>query len=221
MHASLQTVRDRLTANYGRRRRNAAPDGFAALVCALLGEDAASPRAAQVLENLQAAGVADARGLCEASLEELIEWIEPAGNARKRAERLRRLARFVVERYAGDVQTMLAAGAETLRGELLGLSGIGAETADSILLFAAGRPSFIVDLAVHRVLKRHGWIEFDADGESIKEYVESGLDRDAERLAEFHDLLALVGREHCRKTPVCEGCPLEELLPEGGPLEPE
>lgn len=217
----LATAFERLTAHYGPRRRSAAPDSFSQLVCALLDDDPASPRAAQVLENLQDSGVADARSLSEASLEELSDWLEPAGNARKRAERLRRIANFAVERYAGDVEAMLAADAETLRGELLGLRGIGAETADSILLFAAGRPSFVVDLAVHRVLKRHGWVEFDAGGESIKEYVESGCQRDAERLAEFHRLLALVGREHCRKTPVCEGCPLAELLPAGGPFEPE
>lgn len=221
MQALLETARARLIAKYGPRRPRAAPDSFSQLVCALSDEDAGGPRAAQVLKNLQDAGIADARSLSDASLEELSAWLAPAGHARMRAERLRRIAKFAVERYAGDVEAMLAAGAETLRGELLALRGIGAETADSMLLFAAGRPSFVVDLAVHRVLKRHGWVEIDAEGESIKQYVESGFDRDAERLAEFHRLLALVGREHCRKTPLCAGCPLAELLPACGPLEPE
>ena len=221
MNSNLDLAIEHLIAHYGRRRRAAAKDAFAALIGALVDDEGASARSAKVLENLHAAGASDARSLAEASLDELSEWIAPAGNARKRGERLQRLARFVVERYDGSFEAMLAADAETLRGELLGIRGIGAETADSVLLFAAGRPSFVVDLAVHRVLKRHGWIEFEADGETIKEYVESSLDRDAARLAEFHDLLELVGRQHCRKAPVCDGCPLAELLPESGPLTPE
>lgn len=221
MKSDLETAFDCLTAQYGRRPRAAAGDSFAALACAVLDEAYDGPRASQVLENLRAAGVVDVRTLRESSLDELSEWMAPAGNARKRAERLRRLASFVVERYEGDVEAMLASDAETLREALLGIRGIGAETADSVLLFAAGRPSFVVDLAAHRVLKRHGWAEFEADNTTVKEYVESSLDRDPARLAEFHDLLQIVGRQHCRKAPICEGCPLAHLLPAGGPLAPE
>jgi endonuclease-3 related protein len=221
MNSDLETALDRLTAHYGRRIRAAADDSFAALIGAVLGEACDAPRAAQALENLNAAGVVDVRTLSVASPDELNEWLAPAGNAQKRGERLRRLAAFVVDRYEGDVDAMLAADVESLREELLAVRGIGAETADSILLFAAGRPSFVVDLAAHRVLKRHGWVEFDADNASVKEYVESSLPRDPAKLAEFHDLLQLVARQHCRKAPVCEGCPLAELLPAGGPLAPE
>lgn len=221
MNSVLETAFNRLTAHYGRRIRAAAADSFAALIGAVLDEACDAPRAAQVLENLNAAGIVDVRTLHEASLDELSEWMAPAGNAQKRGERLRRLAAFVGQRYEGDIDAMLAVDAETLREELLGIRGIGAETADSILLLAAGRPSFVVDLAAHRVLKRHGWVEFDADNATVKEYVESGFDRDPARLAEFHDLLQIVGRQHCRKAPECEGCPLAELLPDGGPLAPE
>jgi len=221
MHSNLEIARERLIAHYGRRARPAAPNSFAALIDALLDDAGDSSRAAQVLENMSTADVVDIRTLSDASFDELSEWLAPVGNAQKRGERLRRLAAFVVDRYDGDIDAMLAADAETLREELLGIRGIGAETADSVLLFAAGRPSFVVDLAAHRMLKRHGWVEFDADNATVKEYVESGLARDPARLAEFHDLLQIVGRRHCRKAPVCEGCPLAELLPEGGPLTPE
>lgn len=221
MNSDLEIAFERLTAHYGRRMRAEAGDSFVALICSILDEGCDRPRAVEVLENLSAAGVVGVRALRDASLDELSEWMAPAGNAQKRAERLRRLAAFVADRYDGDIDAMLAADAESLREELLGIRGIGAETADSILLFAAGRPSFVVDLAAHRLLKRHGWAEFDADNANVKEYVESDLARDPARLAEFHDLLQIVARQHCRKAPVCEGCPLAELLPEGGPLAPE
>ncbi|HVW35790.1 MAG TPA: endonuclease III domain-containing protein [Pirellulales bacterium] len=221
MNSQLEIAFEQLTSHYGRRMRAAAPDSFVALICSILDEACDRPRAVEVLENLSAAGVIDVRALSDASRDELSEWMAPAGNAQKRAERLRRLAAFVVDRYEGDVDAMLAADAESLREELLAIRGVGAETADSVLLYAAGRPSFVVELAAHRVLKRHGWVEFDADNATIKENVESSLARDPARLAEFHDLLQIVGREHCRKAPVCEGCPLAELLPECGPLAPE
>lgn len=221
MTSRLEAAFERLAAHYGARRRQTAENPLAALLLAVLGAGPANERGIKTIENLREAGVTDARGLSELASDELIELIDPAGHAGKQAARLLTLARFVVERYEGSIESMFEADMETLRGELLALNGIGAETADSILLFAARRPSFVVDLAVHRVLKRHGWIEFEADSQALKEYVESGFDRDPERLAEFHDLLDLVGRQHCRKAPLCDGCPLAELLPVGGPLAPE
>lgn len=221
MTSRLEAAFEHLAAHYGAPRRQTAETPLAELLLAILGAGPANERGRQAIENLREAGVTDARGLSELAIDELIELIDPAGRAGKKAARLLTLTRFIVERYEGSIERMFEADMETLRGELLALGGIGAETADSILLFAARRPSFVVDLAAHRVLKRHGWIEFEADSQALKEYVESGFDRDPARLAEFHDLLDLVGRQHCRKTPLCDGCPLAELLPPGGPLAPE
>ncbi|HEV7225690.1 MAG TPA: endonuclease III domain-containing protein [Pirellulales bacterium] len=221
MTSRIEEALQRLVAHYGRRRREAAENPFDALLAAALGANAADRRVALAIENLREAGVTDARGLVESSPDELIEWLGPAGNARQKAGRLLKLARFIVERYDGSIEALFSLDTEALRGELLSLQGIGARTADSILLFAGRRPELVVDLATHRVLKRHGWIEFEADGEAIKESVEAALSRDPGRLAEFHDLLDVVGRQHCRKAPLCDGCPLAELLPAGGPLAPE
>jgi endonuclease III related protein len=221
MTSRIEEAFERLAAHYGRRRRDPAANPFDAMLAPALGANAADRRIAQAIENLHEAGVTDAPGIVESSPDELIEWLGPLGNARQKADRLLKLARFIVERYDGSIEALLGADPETLRGELLSLPGIGAHTADSILLFAGRRPSFVVDLAAHRVLKRHGWIEFEADGEAIKESVEAALARDPVKLAEFHDLLDLIGRQHCRKAPLCDGCPLAELLPAGGPLAPE
>jgi endonuclease-3 related protein len=113
---------------------------------------------------------------------------------------------------------MFATPLEELREELLAINGVGPETADSILLYAGNLPTFVVDAYTHRVMKRHAWIEFEADYQAVKEHFESSLERDATLFNEFHALIVRVGNEHCRKTPKCEGCPLAELLPEGGPL---
>ena len=154
-------------------------------------------------------------------MEELEEKIRPAGYFRIKARRLRNLLAFLVERYGGSLDAMFQTGLAELREQLLGIHGIGPETADSILLYAGGLPSFVVDAYTHRVIARHGWIGFDADYYQIKDHFESGLPQDARLFNEYHALLVHVGKEHCRKTPRCEGCPLAELLPPGGPLEPE
>ena len=87
---------------------------------------------------------------------------------------------------------------------MLGVHGIGPETADSILLYAGGLPSFVVDAYTHRVFARHGWIGFDADYHQIQDYVQGELPQDVPLYNEFHALLVRLGKDYCRKTnPKC------------------
>jgi endonuclease-3 related protein len=128
---------------------------------------------------------------------------------------------MVVDRYEGSLDTMFRTDLATLREELLAVNGIGPETADSILLYAGGLPSFVVDAYTTRIFSRHGWIGFDADYHAIKEYFESQLPDDSPLFNEYHALLVAVGKDYCRKTsPRCDRCPLAGMLPEGGPIEP-
>ena len=97
----------------------------------------------------------------------------------------------------------------TLREQLLAIHGIGPETADAILLYAGGLPTFVVDTYTHRVLARHGWIGYDADYDEIKDHFESNLPADAALFNEYHALLVRVGKDYCKRTePKCETCPL-------------
>ena len=109
-----------------------------------------------------------------------------------------------------------------LRQELLAVHGIGPETADSILLYAGGLPSFVVDTYTHRVFSRHGWISFDADYHQTQDYIQGELPQEVKLYNEYHALLVRLGKDFCRKSnPKCAACPLRELLPSCGPLEPE
>jgi endonuclease-3 related protein len=156
--------------------------------------------------------------LYETAPTDLEELIRPAGYYRVKTRRLRNLLAWLHERYAGSLERMFASRLDTLREELLAVSGIGPETADSILLYAGGMPTFVVDAYTHRVLARHGWIDAEADYYRIQELFAASLPQDAALFNEYHALLVRVGKEHCKPTPVCEGCPLCELLPERGPL---
>jgi endonuclease-3 related protein len=147
--------------------------------------------------------------------------IRPAGYFRIKAKRLRSLLEFLVQRYDGSLDAMFKTSLPELREELLNVHGIGPETADSILLYAGNLPSFVVDAYTHRVFSRHGWIDFEADYHQIQDYIQGELPQEVSLYNEYHALLVRLGKDYCRKTnPKCEACPLRELLPRGGPLEP-
>jgi len=113
------------------------------------------------------------------------------------------------QRFDGDLERMFAISLSSLREELLSVSGIGRETADAILLYAGGLPSFVVDAYTARILVRHRLIDESADYDEIKELFESSLPSDSPYFNEYHALLVQVGKKHCRPKPQCTGCPLE------------
>ncbi len=186
------------------------------IVGAILTQNTSWKNVERAIDNLREEGLMSVDALWRVAPEELAELIRPAGYYRLKARRLRNLLEFLHERYDGSIEAMAATDLQTLRTELLSVNGIGPETADSILLYALDRPTFVVDTYTHRVLARHGWIGYDADYHTIKEHFEGELETDVQLFNEFHALLVRVGNQHCRKTPKCETCPLCDLLPDGG-----
>jgi len=221
MTTTLDEVYNRLFAAYGPQHWWPGESPFEVLIGAVLVQNTAWQNVARAIDNLKQADLLEPHALYGISDEELEELIRPAGYFRVKGRRLRNLLQLLVERYDGSLEAMFASGLWSLREELLSVNGVGPETADSILLYAGGLPTFVVDTYTHRVFARHGWIEFDADYHAIKDYFESGLERDAALYNEYHALLVRVGKLHCRKRPKCDGCPLADLLPERGPLEPD
>lgn len=221
MTATLDEVYDRLLSAYGPQGWWPGETPFEVMVGAVLVQNTAWKNVEKAIENLREADLLEPARLWELSPEELEPLIQPAGYFRLKARRLRNLLALVVESYDGQLDDMFAVGADDLREQLLGVNGIGPETADSILLYAADKARFVVDTYTQRVLKRHGWIEDEADYHTTQSHFESHLERDVTLYGEYHALLVRVGHLHCRKTPKCDGCPLEELLPAGGCRMPE
>ncbi|MDO8643894.1 MAG: endonuclease III domain-containing protein, partial [bacterium] len=120
--------------------------------------------------------------------------------------------------YTGDLEVFLSESIETLREKLLSVSGIGKETADSIILYAAHKPIFVVDAYTKRILLRHRLIDEEADYDRIQEYMTDHLPADGPLYNEYHALIVAIGKDYCRKKPDCEHCPLKEFLPESGPM---
>lgn len=218
---ALQRVYDALFQAYGHQHWWPGETPFEVMIGAVLVQNTAWKNVEKAIEILRDQDLLDPRALFQLPLEELAELIRPAGYYRLKARRLHNLLALLVGRHNASLDEMFQSDVSTLREELLGINGIGPETADSILLYAGQFPTFVVDTYTYRVFARHGWIDFGASYDEIKEYFESGLEKDAVLYNEYHALLVRVGHTHCRKTPKCEGCPLAELLPDGGPREPE
>jgi endonuclease-3 related protein len=106
---------------------------------------------------------------------------------------------------------MFATPLDVLRRELLGVSGIGPETADAILLYAGGLPTFVVDAYTARVLRRHELIDGDATYDDIQSLFEDALPGEAAIFNEYHALLVRVAKTQCRPQARCDGCPLAQF----------
>jgi endonuclease-3 related protein len=214
----LTHLYDRLFSAFGPQKWWPAKTPFEVIVGAVLTQNAAWRNVERALDNLQAARLLAPRALHQLTVAELAELIRPSGYFRVKARRLKNLLDFMFTRYRGSLKRMFATDLATLRIELLAVNGIGPETADSILLYAGNLPTFVVDAYTHRVLKRHGWIQREANCNAVKRRFESELPPEAALYNEYHALLVRVGNRHCRKMPNCEACPLADLLPAEGPL---
>lgn len=195
---------------------------FEVIVGAVLTQNTNWRNVERAIHNLREADLLEPRSLYDVPVEELEELIQPAGYFRVKARRLRSLLIFLIEQYDGSLEAMFRTELSELRERLLGVHGIGPETADSILLYAGGLPSFVVDTYTHRVFARHGWIGFDADYHQIQDYAQGALPQEVSLYNEYHALLVRVGKDYCRKSkPKCDECPLREMLPNDEPLTPD
>ena len=175
----------------------------------------------RAIDNLCEADLFDPHRLLAVPPEELAELIRPAGYYRLKTKRLRSLLEFVVDQYEGSLVALRAVDMHTLREQLLGVPGIGPETADSILLYALEQPALVIDTYTHRIFARHGWIDYAMDYHQLQEHLESELPVDVALYNELHALLVNVGHNFCRRRPKCDACPLRDMLPTSGMVELE
>ncbi len=142
--------------------------------------------------------------------------IQSSGYWRQKARALKSFVRFLRQEYRGSLKRMFETPTIVLREKLLGVFGIGPETADSILLYAGEHGVFVVDAYTKRMLVRHGWADPKAKYDEIRWQFERRFPGNVSKFNEFHALIVAAGKNWCRKTdPNCEECPLGRYLQEG------
>jgi endonuclease-3 related protein len=165
----------------------------------------------KAIANLKSAHLLTPEKLCHLNVSKLAELIRPAGYYNIKAKRLKSFLSWLFHNYDGQLANLENLDTDRLRAELLAVKGIGRETADSILLYAFGRLTFVVDAYTARVAVRHRLIEPDADYEQLRDLFQSNLPQDSQLFNEYHALLVRLGKEFCRPNAKCPTCPLEML----------
>lgn len=181
---------------------------FEVVVGAILTQNTAWRNVKKAISNLKARSLLSPYALYHVPVQDLTTLIRPAGYYNIKARRLKYFARFLFQESAGDLDRLLAEDMNALRGKLLSINGIGPETADSILLYAGDKPTFVVDAYTRRILFRHNLIPEETSYDEVRDFFMDCLEPDASMFNEYHALLVHVGHTFCvKKNPKCSGCP--------------
>lgn len=178
-------------------------------VCAgaILTQNANWTNAARAVESLAASDLLTLERIERARPSRIERLIKPSGYYRQKTLKLKAFARRALTR-GGRLGPWLSAPLPALREELLGLFGVGPETADSILLYAGRRPAFVIDAYTIRIGTRVGWFR-DTDYHTAQRFLTECLPVSTKIYGEFHALLVELAKRHCRKrVPLCADCPL-------------
>lgn len=209
----LQAVFDALFRRWGPQHWWPAKSRFEMIVGAILTQNTAWTGVEKAIANLRAASALTPAG-CHALPEaELGRLIRPAGTFRIKARRLRAFTTMLFAGFSGSLDRLFRLDIASLREVLLNVHGIGPETADCILLYAAQRPVFVIDAYTRRLLARHGWSAPKPSYDELAAQFTDALPPDVGLFNEYHALIVELGKRHCRAKPVCAGCPLAHWLP--------
>jgi endonuclease III related protein len=203
---------DRLSNALGPSHWWPAETPFEVCIGAILTQNAPWSGVKKAIENLKRASLFDVGSIANADALVLAIELRPAIYANQKARRLKGFCGFLLDEYGGRIENMGELGIPEARSRLLALDGIGFETADSILLYALGKPVFVVDAYTKRICVRHGLVEERCGYEKLRGAFERVLDPDPAFFNEFHALLCRLGAYRCRRKPRCGGCPACEVL---------
>ena len=212
MRDLLLKVYKTLFKSFGPQNWWPAKTKFEVIAGAILTQNTAWSNVEKAISSLRNAGVLSQRKLRAMPVNRLAKLIKPAGYYNIKAERLKNFVNFLFREYQGSIKKMFAVPTDRLRQELLKIKGVGNETADSIILYAAEKPVFVVDAYTRRILLRHQIIPQEYKYEQIQSIFEKNLPRDHLLYNEFHALIVKLGKDYCRKKPQCKLCPLSGMI---------
>lgn len=208
----LERIYHRLYDHFGPQQWWPGDTPFEVMVGAVLTQNTNWQNVEKAIENLKGVGLLELEKLAELPAALLAEYIRPAGYYNVKAGRLHNLCTCVREFGDGDLASFLGLPTDELRELLLSVKGIGPETADCILLYAAEKPAFVVDAYTHRILSRHNLIGEEYGYGEIRDLFMDNLKVDVPLYNEYHALLVRAGKEFCRKSrPDCDACPLKNV----------
>ncbi len=207
----LQNIYHQLLDSYGPQHWWPADEPFEVMIGAILTQAAAWVNVERAITNLKAAKALSPKALRRFSLPEIATLLRPCGYYNAKARKLKSLAHWLGEYYEDDLSELLANSTDQLRQQLLSVYGIGEETADSIILYAANKPIFVVDAYTRRIINRIGLAPDSNNYTAYQSLFMDNLPADAGLFNEYHALLVCLGKDVCRNRPLCQRCCLQNI----------
>jgi len=222
IHGALRRAYPLLLRAFGHQHWWPSETPFEVCVGAILTQNTNWTNVERAIANLKAAGVLEPRRMHDLPEQRLAELIRPAGYFNVKARRLRAFLDVLVSEAGGEVAALMSGPTTEARLRLLAIKGIGPETADSMLLYAGGQASFVIDAYTRRIFSRHGWCGPEAGYDELQRLCTGVLSHQPangrlDYWQDYHAQLVKVGKDFCRPhNPRCADCPLKPLLPPGG-----
>jgi endonuclease-3 related protein len=207
----LMNIYRKLYQAYGPRDWWPAETSFEVMVGAILTQNTSWRNVEKAIQKLKGKGVLNPEGIHDLKKTQLASLIKSSGYYRIKTDRVKAFVNFLFEEFDGDLKRMGRERLGELREKLLGVKGIGPETADSILLYGLKKPIFVVDAYTKRILSRHGIISDKASYEEVQKLFMDHLPHDEKLFNEYHALIVHLGKIVCRKVPKCDICPLKSI----------
>jgi endonuclease III related protein len=185
---------------------------FEVMIGAILTQNTAWTNVKKAISNLKKSKALSFKALRRISSKKLARLIRPAGYFNVKADRLKCFMNFLDHECHGDLSQLKQEAMPLLRQKLLAVKGIGPETADSILLYALDKKSFVIDAYTKRIFSRHGLASDAESYEGWREIFTRALPADLDLYNDYHAQIVRVGKDYCRKSPRCEACPLRRFF---------
>lgn len=209
IYSKLMDIYELMFSHFGARGWWPGDSLFEICIGAILTQSVSWKNVAKAIGNLRDAGLLDLYAIYESPIEEIEKRIVPTLYYRMKARKLKAFSKHVVENYQGNLQLMFHRNLPELREELLGIYGIGPETADSIILYAAEKPIFVVDAYTRRIFSRLGLFPEDYTYDQMQQFFMKHLKPDVQFYNEYHAQIVGVGNQFCgNKKPKCGECPI-------------
>jgi endonuclease-3 related protein len=210
---SLLAAYQLLCDRYGPQHWWPADTPLEMIIGAILTQSAAWTNVEKAIANLKANGSLSVEWLRSLPRDELARLIRPSGYYNVKARKIRAFVDWLADEYGGDLDALFALDSAELRNELLSVHGVGEETADSIILYGAHQPIFVIDAYTRRIITRLGLAPQPETYAAFQALFMGNLPHDEALFNEYHALLVQHGKTVCRKNPLCADCCLSHLCP--------
>ncbi len=205
----LLSIYGKLRGFYGHQNWWPGETPFEVIIGAILTQNTAWTNVEKAIANLKKKNALTPRRLKEIKLRELAGLIRPSGYYNVKARRIKEFINFLFNNFGGSLEKMFSVETGRLREMLLGVNGIGPETADSILLYAGGKPSFVVDAYTRRIFRRKGFLKGDEPYGDVQALFVENIPRDVNLYNDYHAQIVILGKNVCRTKPRCGVCPVK------------